>query len=698
MKLHSQKEDNNYDIRNLEISYADKINITTFSRQKFDRLSVAIQTNSMFKSLIENIRSATSKDERQNLKRNTLPYFNMGVFEGNIRKNKNIIKTEFMIFDFDHITDLNNKKELLKNDPRVFCLFTSPSGDGLKVICRLEKAIRDAKEFSRVYKIHATELGISLGEKEDRTSDVSRACYISYDPDLYLNNNAVPLAVEAVDEKETAKKPSDREEVLTAISKGFVDGERTDNLQIFIGLLIDRGFDRDMALGLVRGWNQLNQPPLPQEKLKDTLESMFDQYSKNESLCENFYSFDSTVIKAGIVNEEFTTSKIGKEKFFLMQNLFDKTLRDKCYKYLVQNKHILQLKRMNYLATMDIEKSFYDFDYKNGEMNIHLAPVDGGVVDNDFIEHYLENVFREQKNFMKRWLAVYFHTNYRKLPMIILTGERGVGKNVFAESLVTIFPSLSRVTKELNGNFNPGAEKKLLIIDESTAEGKVQYTDLKKMSGQHYVEVNEKFEKKYQVKNNLNLIILSNEEIPISVNRDELPTDENNNQFFVFKMQKWFDTYDGELRKKLEERWVHYIRTELKTVLKGIDFNGYRYSIPTPITEEEKKLFDLNTTDLDFAVDEVVEDLMKDAMNVSGDLRKWVAEGVIPKKSIKKKYGYKDVTSPKVIAQLNSKGYLAGDGRKRQILGDRAECYKLGERFTKELEKLKTETPTSPIE
>lgn len=76
--------------------------------------------------------------------------------------------------------------------------------------------------------------------------------------------------------------------------------------------------------------------------------------------------------------------------------------------------------------------------------------------------------------FIKDWLAVFFFTNYKKLPDLILTGDRGSGKNTFAESLSMVFPTLSVIVKELDGNFNPAGGKKLMIVDESDSKGKMQ--------------------------------------------------------------------------------------------------------------------------------------------------------------------------------------------------------------------------------
>ena len=47
------RKDNYYDIRNLKISYAEQITETTFSRQKFEKLTDAIRISPKFQELIQ---------------------------------------------------------------------------------------------------------------------------------------------------------------------------------------------------------------------------------------------------------------------------------------------------------------------------------------------------------------------------------------------------------------------------------------------------------------------------------------------------------------------------------------------------------------------------------------------------------------------------------------------------------------------
>jgi len=72
----------------------------------------------------------------------------------------------------------------------VALVFASPGGDGLKVMFHLEEDCRDAAMFSAFYKVFAHRFAERFGVQgaiDLRTHDVTRACFMSYDPETYYN-------------------------------------------------------------------------------------------------------------------------------------------------------------------------------------------------------------------------------------------------------------------------------------------------------------------------------------------------------------------------------------------------------------------------------------------------------------------------------------------------------------------------------
>lgn len=72
-----------------------------------------------------------------------------------------------------------------------YCCFKSPSGDGLKVIIHTDNY--DIDKYSNCYR-QVEQIFIDyFGIKPDKKcEDLSRACYISYDPELYHNERTFP--------------------------------------------------------------------------------------------------------------------------------------------------------------------------------------------------------------------------------------------------------------------------------------------------------------------------------------------------------------------------------------------------------------------------------------------------------------------------------------------------------------------------
>ena len=129
---------------NIKISYAPQIYETEFQIKSLSEIISLIKTSQQLKQAVEQIRNEKNSEKRKVLKKNKLPYLNFGVFKKNQRLNINLESTEFILLDYDHLGDeLLTSKEKLKNDKSVFMFFVSPSGDGLKVVYRLNEPITD---------------------------------------------------------------------------------------------------------------------------------------------------------------------------------------------------------------------------------------------------------------------------------------------------------------------------------------------------------------------------------------------------------------------------------------------------------------------------------------------------------------------------------------------------------------------------
>lgn len=92
-----------------------------------------------------------------------------------------------LCLDLDNIPQdmLEQQRAKLQGDPHTFALFRSPSGTGLKVLVRIPPDKEQHRHhFAAVVKHYGSPYVDTSG------SDPARACFLSWDPDLYLNENA----------------------------------------------------------------------------------------------------------------------------------------------------------------------------------------------------------------------------------------------------------------------------------------------------------------------------------------------------------------------------------------------------------------------------------------------------------------------------------------------------------------------------
>jgi len=131
-----------------------------------------------------------------------LPYFTCAIFHPPFRKTENLAFVEYFVVDIDHLSQKEMSPEKLKYkvsaDDRVLISFISPSGDGLKILFKLEEKITDPVKYSMFYKLFVTAFSkqYELSQVIDsRTCDAARVCFLSFDPVLYFNPNATPVNI-----------------------------------------------------------------------------------------------------------------------------------------------------------------------------------------------------------------------------------------------------------------------------------------------------------------------------------------------------------------------------------------------------------------------------------------------------------------------------------------------------------------------
>jgi hypothetical protein len=175
-------------------------------------------------------------------------------------------------------------KKKFEEDERTLLAFTSVSGDGLKVGCWLESTITDEKKFKDVCKHYAKVISEEYRIEADTTFDAARACFISSDPNIYVNYDCKRLSIDVGELKSLAdmKKDSKPESLLTKWP-GVSEGNRHNTLVKHTGECIRQGIPKDIARLSLLEWNKINKPPLGGDEVIDTVNDVYQRYANDVS-------------------------------------------------------------------------------------------------------------------------------------------------------------------------------------------------------------------------------------------------------------------------------------------------------------------------------------------------------------------------------------------------------------------------------
>lgn len=170
-------------------------NITDTNMKNIRDISYVIQkiTNSELSRKIEEIRSTSDKAKKNSLKER-LPSFTVSATFKDRRIKENVKDYNGLIhLDYDGIENPEELKDQVSKLETTFCAFTSPSGKGLKVFIKTNARLENHEEaFNELKHLYDTYAGIN---SDKSVKDVTRLCYASSDPCLYLNNESIEFDV-----------------------------------------------------------------------------------------------------------------------------------------------------------------------------------------------------------------------------------------------------------------------------------------------------------------------------------------------------------------------------------------------------------------------------------------------------------------------------------------------------------------------
>lgn len=185
-----------------------------------------------------------------------LPYIVCSIFKPAYRRKSNFAHTTYFILDLDHLSEKgivqNKLRSDLLDDKRIMIIFESPGGDGLKIMFKLKEKCYDEVKYSMFYKIFARQFSVEhkITQVVDTvTSDVTRACFISHDPDVYYNPQVEVIEMDSFINFDDLYAVRQIEKEIKQDEK-FVEKEKLDSVELIKATTVSADLLNEIKLKL----------------------------------------------------------------------------------------------------------------------------------------------------------------------------------------------------------------------------------------------------------------------------------------------------------------------------------------------------------------------------------------------------------------------------------------------------------------
>ncbi len=290
----------------IAVSYGDKIRFSTTTPKTLAYVLSQISSSDVLATAVKHIRAISDPEKRRDAKQQLLPFFTFSQFKDNKRNNASFLRTSFLIADLDHLGDnLQEIRTKVHADGHVFVCFQSPSGDGLKVVYRLAEDITDEKVYRATFEFLLQKIRDTYDIEPDTDADPARACFLSSDPDVYVNPSCAWVPV-VTSMPPPVRKPQVSKSIQTLDESGIISalqgssaGGRHHNAITVAGYLLRYGVPEKVTVPLVQGMNlAYNSPPKDAPAIEEAVRDTYKRYATQSQLsAAEFRNLDNAYYK-----------------------------------------------------------------------------------------------------------------------------------------------------------------------------------------------------------------------------------------------------------------------------------------------------------------------------------------------------------------------------------------------------------------
>jgi hypothetical protein len=462
-----------------------------------------------YKHAIVYLRKSLSekKEEAYNKAKKSLPAFTpSGKFVGGRKLEFLAEYSNCIILDIDKLSaaDLQNAKHLANQSEFTFASFISPSGNGLKILIKINSDKTNHKEaFLLVQEYYESILKLEIDKSG---KDITRLCFYSSDENLYLNENATVFA-SAAKQSETEiiipQTETHNSQFITHNSEAlynhcikftekkvqYANGSRNVfvhqlacnlnrkgvSLHEALGyILTDFGYDEkevtqavNSAYGNLHEFAKNDKPKATTSSVSSRAQSRDDSYEEDDEdkpkptqidRLELFLS-NKYVFRHNIVSGKLEFQYFGKKKWNVMNDFIENSMLRECLKGRLKT-NLSSLRNLLYSDFCQLFNPFEDYFF-------NLPTYDEKT---DYITELANTITTTKQELwqqcFKKWLVamvgcvldekVINHT------VIVFSGKQGLGKTTWVEKLVP------KQLKEylFSGTINPNNKDTLVQLAE----------------------------------------------------------------------------------------------------------------------------------------------------------------------------------------------------------------------------------------
>lgn len=255
---------------------------------------------------IIDLRNEVSEERQKNLKNNLPSVTFSGTFES--REDDKILKhSGFICLDFDAVKDVESMKTTLTCWKYTYAAWLSPRGHGLRALVRISDGSKHREHFMAMKRIWPN--------MDHKCINPSRVTYESYDPDLYLNEDAEVWKEAVKIEVRQEIKVSDNHEAYRKLirwmenkGRAFASGNRNQYIYVLAGAMCRYGFGESESEALLvqdfASGNDFNSKEITrtcQSAFKKNQDKAGTLQFENENLSskETLYEIDPVIFEEG---------------------------------------------------------------------------------------------------------------------------------------------------------------------------------------------------------------------------------------------------------------------------------------------------------------------------------------------------------------------------------------------------------------